>query len=75
MVGAEIERLIAEAFPVAKVVVVDLARDGDHFAARVVSGAFKDKSRVEQHQMAYAALQGQVGGALQALKLVTSAPE
>jgi stress-induced morphogen len=74
MVGAEIERLITLAFPDAKVVVVDLAGDGDHFAARVVSGAFKDKSRIQQHQMVYAALQGQVGGALHALKLETSAP-
>ncbi len=75
MVGSEIERLIREAFPGAHVVVVDLAGDGDHFAARVASGAFKGKSRVQQHQMVYDALQGQMGGALHALALQTSVSE
>ncbi|HUZ90584.1 MAG TPA: BolA family transcriptional regulator [Methylocella sp.] len=75
MVGSEIERLIRQAFPDAQVIVVDLAGDGDHFAARVASGTFKGKSRVQQHQMVYAALQGQMGGALHALALETSVPK
>ncbi|HEY8007310.1 MAG TPA: BolA family transcriptional regulator [Methylocella sp.] len=75
MAGPEIERLIKQAFPDAEVVVADLAGDGDHFAARVASGAFVGKSRIEQHKMVYAALQGQVGGALHALALETSLPK
>ena len=75
MAGPEIERLIKQAFPDAEVVVADLAGDGDHFAARVASGAFVGKSRIEQHKMVYAALQGQVGGALHALALETSVPK
>jgi stress-induced morphogen len=72
MAGPEIERLIRQALPDAKVVVVDLAGDGDHYAARIASGAFIGKSRIEQHKMVYAALQGQMGGALHALALETS---
>ena len=72
MAGPEIERLIRQAFPDAKVVVADLAGDGDHYAARIASGAFMGKSRIEQHKMVYAALQGQMGGALHALALETS---
>jgi stress-induced morphogen len=75
MAGSEIERLIKEAFPGAHVVVVDLAGDGDHFGARITSEAFKGKSRVQQHKMVYAALQGQMGGVLHALALETSAPK
>jgi stress-induced morphogen len=75
MIGSEIERLIRQGFPDAHVVVVDLAGDGDHFAARVASQAFKGKSRIEQHKMVYAALQGQMGGALHALALETSVPK
>ncbi len=75
MTAAEIERLIGEAFPGAQVKIDDLAGDGDHFAARVVSAAFKGRSRVQQHQMVYAALQGQMGGALHALALETAVPE
>jgi stress-induced morphogen len=73
MVGTEIERLIKQALPDAQVIVVDMAGDGDHFAARVTCAAFKGKSRVQQHQMVYAALQGQMGGALHALALETMA--
>jgi len=58
MVGSEIERLIRQAFPDAHVIVVDMAGDGDHFAARIASEAFKGKSRIQQHQMVYSALQG-----------------
>ena len=75
MNGAEIERLIKEALPDAHIVIVDLAGDGDHYAARVTSEAFKGKSRVQQHQMVYAALKGEMGGALHALALETSAPK
>ena len=75
MVGAEIERLIKQAFPDAQVIVVDLAGDGDHFAARVTCEAFKGKSRIQQHKMIYDALQGHMGGALHALALQTTAPK
>ncbi|WP_372000654.1 BolA family transcriptional regulator [Tistrella mobilis] len=70
----EIERLIKDALPDADVLVEDLAGDGDHYAARVVSSAFKGKTRVQQHQMVYQALQGRMGGVLHALALQTSAP-
>ena len=75
MVGSEIERLIRQAFPDAHVIVVDMVGDGDHFAARIASEAFKGKSRIQQHQMVYSALQGQMGGALHALALETSVPK
>jgi stress-induced morphogen len=75
MVTSEIERLIKEAFPAAQVIVVDLAGDGDHFAARVTCETFKGKSRVQQHKMVYDALQGQMGGALHALALETIVPK
>ncbi len=75
MVGSEIERLIKRAFPDAKVIVVDMAGDGDHFAARITCEAFKGKSRIQQHKMVYDALGGQMGGALHALALETSAPK
>jgi stress-induced morphogen len=75
MIASEIERLIKEAFPDARVEIRDLAGDGDHYAANVVSSSFKGKSRVQQHQMIYAALKGRMGGELHALALQTSAPE
>ncbi|MGA2043453.1 MAG: BolA family transcriptional regulator [Roseiarcus sp.] len=75
MPAAEIERLILAAFPDARVEIRDLAGDGDHYAATVVSAAFRGKSRVQQHQMVYGALKGQMGGALHALALQTSTPE
>jgi len=75
MKEADIHRLITEAFPDAQVVIEDLAGDGDHYAARVTSAAFAGRSRVQQHQMVYAALQGQMGGALHALKLETLLPK
>jgi stress-induced morphogen len=75
MEGSEIERLIKEAFPDAQVIVVDMAGDGDHWAARVTTPAFAGKTRVQQHKMVYDALQGQMGGALHALALQTFAPE
>jgi stress-induced morphogen len=74
MAVTEIERLIKEGFPDAQVSIEDLAGDGDHYAATVVSEAFRGKTRVQQHQMVYDALKGQMGGALHALALKTSAP-
>ncbi len=71
----EIERLIKESMPDALVTLEDLVGDGDHWSARVVSVAFKGKTRVQQHQMIYHALQGRMGGQLHALALQTSAPE
>jgi stress-induced morphogen len=73
MDAGEIERLIKAALPDAKVTIEDLAGDGDHYAAHVVSPSFKGKSRVQQHQMVYRALQGRMGGELHALALQTSA--
>ncbi len=75
MDAAEIEALIKSALPDAQVTIEDLAGDGDHYAAKVVSSAFKGLSRVKQHQIVYAALQGRMGGALHALALQTSAPD
>ena len=73
MKAADIETLIREAFPAASIEIKDLAGDGDHYAATVVSAAFKGKSRVAQHQMVYAALKGRMGGELHALALTTRA--
>ena len=74
MDSGEIERLIREAIPDAKVTIEDLAGDGDHYAAHVISGAFKGRSRVQQHQMVYDALKGRMGGTLHALALQTNVP-
>ncbi|MBK1661913.1 BolA family protein [Paracraurococcus ruber] len=74
MQPAEIEALIKAALPDAQVTIEDLAGDGDHYAATVVSEAFRGKSRVQQHQLVYAALRGRMGGELHALALQTSAP-
>lgn len=74
MAAVEIERLIKERFPDARIEIEDLAGDGDHYSATIVSEAFRGKSRVQQHQMIYEALQGNMGGLLHALALKTSAP-
>ncbi|WP_334149260.1 BolA family protein [Hyphomicrobium sp.] len=71
---SEIERLIEARFPDARIDVQDLAGDGDHYAVRVESQAFKGKSRVQQHQMIYDALGGRMGGVLHALALTTVTP-
>jgi stress-induced morphogen len=71
----DIEAMIKAALPDAVVEIKDLAGDGDHYAATVVSAAFKGKTRVQQHQMVYAALQGNMGGVLHALALTTSVPQ
>ena len=75
MEASEIARLIKEALPDADVKIEDLRGDGDHYAAHVVSAAFKGKSRVQQHQMVYQALKGRMGGELHAMALQTSVPE
>lgn len=74
MDAGDIERMIKEAIPDAIVNINDLAGDGDHYAAEVVSESFRGLSRVKQHQMVYNALQGNMGGVLHALALQTSAP-
>jgi len=74
MAAADIERMIKEALPDARVEIRDLAGDGDHYAATVISEAFRGKSRVQQHQLVYAALKGKMGGILHALALTTGAP-
>jgi stress-induced morphogen len=75
MPASEIEKLIKAALPDAQITIEDLAGDNDHFAATVVSEAFRGLPRVRQHQLVYAALQGNMGAALHALALQTSAPE
>jgi stress-induced morphogen len=75
MNARDIEILIKAALPDATVTIRDLAGDGDHYAAEVVSESCRGKSRVQQHQMVYDALKGNMGGALHALALQTSAPE
>jgi len=74
MAADDIERLIKVAIPDADVSIRDLAGDGDHYAARVVSGSFAGMSRIKQHQAVYAALGGRVGGELHALQLETAVP-
>jgi stress-induced morphogen len=75
MNAGDIEALIRAALPDARITIRDLAGDGDHYAAEVVSATFRGKSRVQQHKLVYDALQGKVGGVLHALALQTSAPE
>jgi len=75
MDAAEIETLIRTGIPGAEVEITDLAGDGDHYAARVVSESFRGLPRVRQHQAVYAALGGRMGGALHALQLTTAVPE
>ena len=75
MDASDIERLIKQSIPDAQVSIRDLAGDGDHYAAEVVAESFRGKSRVQQHQMVYDALKGNMGGVLHALALQTSIPE
>ena len=75
MQAEEIQALILAAFPDAQVEITDLAGDGDHYAARIVSAAFQGMPRVRQHQAVYAALGGRMGGELHALQLTTAVPE
>ncbi|MGV3575494.1 MAG: BolA/IbaG family iron-sulfur metabolism protein [Devosia sp.] len=75
MDATEIERRIKAALPDADIEIRDLAGDGDHWAAKVVSESFRGKTRVQQHKMVYDSLQGDMGGALHALALQTNVPE
>ena len=75
MAAGEIEQLIKAAIPDAEVTITDLAGDGDHYAARVISRSFAGLNRIKQHQLVYAALGGRVGGELHALQLQTALPE
>ena len=75
MNAADIERMIRDALPDATVRIEDMRGDGDHYAAYVTSASFKGKSRIQQHQMVYSALQGRMGGELHALALQTLVPE
>ena len=75
MDASEIEALVREAMPDARITIRDLAGDGDHYAAEIVDESFRGKSRVAQHQMVYDALKGRMGGELHALALQTRAPD
>jgi len=75
MNAADIEHLIKQALPDAEISITDLAGDGDHYAAHVVSAAFAGKTRVVQHKLVFDALGGRVGGELHALALTTAAPK
>jgi len=74
MAAEDIARMIKERFPDAEIRIEDLAGDGNHYAATVVSEEFRGKTRVQQHQMVYDALKGSMGGVLHALALKTTAP-
>jgi stress-induced morphogen len=74
MDATDIEALIKAGIPDAQVEITDLAGDGDHYAARVVSESFRGKPRPAQHRAVYAALEGRMGGVLHALQLTTAAP-
>ena len=75
MAASEIEMLIRAALPAAKIEIRDLAGDGDHYAARIVSRRFEGLNRVRQHQLVYQALGGRMGGELHALQLETAVPD
>jgi stress-induced morphogen len=75
MAAEEIETLIRQGIPDARVEITDLAGDGDHYSARVVSESFRGMPRVRQHQRVYQALGGRMGDALHALQLTTAAPD
>ena len=75
MAANDIEQLIKARIPDADVTIRDLAGDGDHYAATVISDSFRGTSRVQQHQIVYQSLKGQMGGVLHALALQTGVPE
>ncbi|MFL2830250.1 MAG: BolA/IbaG family iron-sulfur metabolism protein [Candidatus Puniceispirillales bacterium] len=75
MTAIEIEELILKTFPDAKIIIDDLRGDGDHYAAQIISEKFRGKTRVQQHQMVYNAMDGKMGKELHALALNTSAPK
>ena len=75
MAADDIKKLVLDALPDADIEIEDLAGDGDHYRARIISSAFNGKSRVQQHQLVYKALGGRMGGALHALALETEGTE
>ena len=75
MAAQEIEALIRAAIPDAEIEIRDLAGDGDHYAAKVISASFAGMNRVRQHQLVYKALGGRMGGELHALQLETAVPD
>ena len=75
MTAIEIKELILKTFPDAKIIIDDLRGDGDHYAAQIISEKFRGKTRVQQHQMVYNAMDGKMGKELHALALNTSAPK
>ncbi|HEY0627494.1 MAG TPA: BolA family transcriptional regulator [Allosphingosinicella sp.] len=75
MAAEEIEALIREGIPDARVEITDLAGDGDHYSARVIAESFRGLPRVKQHQRVYEALGGRMGGVLHALQLTTATPD
>ena len=75
MTAVEIEELLLKTFPDAKIIIDDLRGDGDHYAAQIISEKFRGKTRVQQHQMVYNAMDGKMGKELHALALNTSAPK
>ena len=75
MEATDIEALIREGIPDAKVIIEDLRGDGDHYSALVISESFRGKSRVQQHQMVFTAMKGKMGGDLHALALQTATPD
>jgi stress-induced morphogen len=74
MAAEDIEAMIRGAIPDAQIEITDLAGDGDHYAARVISETFRGLPRVRQHQRVYEALGGRMGGVLHALQLTTAVP-
>lgn len=75
MQAYELEKLIKASLPDAEITITSLKEDNDHYAANIISEAFRGKSRIQQHQMIYQALKGAMGGELHALALQTAAPE
>ena len=76
MEGSEIEALIRETFPNAKITITDLAGDGNHYAAEVIDASFKDMNRVQQQRAVSAAIRAKLdSGELHALALTTRAPD
>ena len=75
MPAEEIESLIRQGIPDARVEITDLAGDGDHYSAKVIAESFRGLPRVKQHQRVYEALGGRMGGALHALQLTTATPD
>lgn len=71
----ELKNLILSGIPDCEVRIEDMRGDGDHYAAHVTSAAFAGKTRIQQHQMVYAALKGKMDGELHALAIQTSVPE